>query len=592
MSRAFVSVWRLTLVAGLVCSAFVVILARLATLHLFDDGGLVSAARHTRQKFAVRPAIRGDIRDAQGNLLAVSRWQIQIGFDPVKVDPGEIDKVHQLARLLDQSSEELVQQFKMPAESGGSKAQARLVRWRKLADRVDESTYSAILALEISGVYGNRELLRHYPMRGLACHVLGYLNRDRVPVMGVERLMDFYLSGEDGWLQTERDGRRRELVQFRRRDVQARSGLHVELTLDAAVQHVIEDELATLVDSHQPKGVSVIVSEPFSGAILGLANIPNFDPNRFSEFPIENQRNRAVSDLFEPGSTFKIVPVSGVLEESLIAPQSIIDCGQKYVLFAGRQIELPEDHREFGFLSVAEIVSLSSNRGAARLGMLLGEHRLYRYARSFGFGERSGYALGGEVAGLLRPVVHWDGLTVSRLPIGYAVAATPLQVHLAMATVANGGVLMEPCIVRRIVDDAGNEVAVPGSRARRRVISERTAETVRRLLSTTTQPGGTAPEAAIAGFAVAGKTGTTRKIVEGSYSKSKHVASFSGFFPAQDPKVVITVVVDEPRNAGTAYGGRVAAPVFHRIGQRLVHFLRINPVEWQDSLIAWREERL
>ncbi len=506
-----------------------------------------------------------------------------VGVDPQALEFDAVAVEH-LARLLGLETEAVVDKVirRERTDSGGA---VRTIRWVPLAE-VDEEVYGKVLDLGLRGVYGNRRYERYYPGRELAAHVLGYLNKEQTPVMGVERAMDFYLKGQRGWRETEVDGHRRELAAFREREVEPRSGLHVELTIDQFVQSVVERSMQEIVEAYDPEGVCIIVSDPNSGELLGLANYPTFDPNEFWEYAVENQRNRAVTDMYEPGSTFKIVPVAAALEEGLVGPDTLIDCGQERRVYGGVNIPLPRDHRNLGIVPLRTVVAKSSNRGAAYLGMLLGEQRLHDYVSRFGFGEKTGWLLGGEIGGSLMAVADWDGYTISRLPTGYAVGATPMQVHLAMAALANDGIWVGPRLLRRVIDaDTGQSLPI-NEVTRERIVSSETAMLMTRLLSEVVGPEGTAGRAALPGYGVAGKTGTSRKLVEGRYVADQHVGSFSGFFPASEPRVVITVVVDNARLPGSAYGGVVAAPAFKEIGQRLIPHLAIKKPEPLDSFIA------
>jgi len=400
----------------------------------------------------------------------------------------------------------------------------------------------------------------------------------------VEHYLDFYLRGQDGWVESERDGLRRELAQFRAREIEPVDGHNAVLSIDSVVQTYVEQEMRELVRRFNPLGASIIVSDPRDGFILGLANYPTFDLNEFNKAEIASQRNISVTDIFEPGSTFKIVAGAAALNEGLVTIATRFDCAEDTMLFRNRKgemkpVRLPRDSHDHGVMSVKEIMELSSNRGAARLGGLLGEERLYRYARAFGFGETSGFALGGEVSGMLAPVKNWDGLTISRMPMGHAIGATPLQVHMAMAAIANGGVLMRPQVVRRIEDKDGIIVHEFSPVQRRRVVRPETAEVMQKLLVGVVSPKGTAPRAVIPGYEVAGKTGTTQKIIDGRYSSSHHVGSFVGFFPASRPRLVISVIIDDARLNGTAYGATVAGPSFKLIAEQLIQYYGISPTQ-------------
>ncbi len=579
MTPAFASSFRLGLLCLVVLAGFSGIGVRLYHLQVLEREPLALIAESNRKQVIVHEAKRGGIVDRRGNLLATNRTYVELGVDPQVIRDEDRDKWPELAALIDVPLEELEHRMRTRTAAGESDyaEDVRLVRWRRLHRGLDEPTYEQVRELGIRGVYGNRTYRRVYPSGELAAHIVGYANREGRGTIGVEHAMDFYLRGEDGWMESERDGRRRELMQFRTREVPATDGLNIELTLDSMVQHVIEEELGRIVDEFSPKGATIIVSEPDTGHLLGLGNYPTFDLNHYNVADIAHQRNLAVTDVLEPGSTFKIVPVAAAFNENLIEEDQVFDAGVSVVKYRGRRVSLPRDHREMGEVTVEEIVRQSSNRGVAYMGLLLGERRLYDYSRAFGFGERTGFPLIGERSGTLHSVGNWDGLTITRLPMGHALSATPLQIHYAMGALANEGMLMEPRIIRRAFNERDETVFEFTPQARRRAVSERTAERVSRLLVRAVAPGGTAPQGEIPGYEVAGKTGTTQKIVDGRYSRQHHVASFSGYFPASNPKVVITVIVDEPTSAGPSYGGVVAAPSFRRIGVELIPYLGIEP---------------
>ena len=458
------------------------------------------------------------------------------------------------------------------------------IQWAKLRESIDESVYDRIVALDIKGVYGNRAYHRVYPQNSLAAHVLGFVNAKGTPATGIERYANFYLRGQDGWRESERDGKRHELAQFRTRSVDPVDGYQVKLSIDAAVQNIVEEELAAIAQKFQPQKATIIVSDARTGFLLALANYPTFNLNEYGKADMAALRNIAVSDVLEPGSTFKIVAISGVIDRGLVGPQSTFDCTIDHIEYKGKVRGLPKEAHHLNFdhrLTVREITSHSSNRGAAQLAMLMGEQAFYDHARAFGFGQLTGFPIGGEVRGLMAAPDKWDGLTITRMPMGQSVAATPLQIHYAMATIASGGVWLRPQLIKEI-DDARGEVVFRYDRvAERTVIRPETARTIASYLSwVTVKNEGTAPEAAIPGYDVAGKTGTSQKLVDGHYSTQEHVASFVGFFPASRPRVVISVIVDggdERATGGVAYGANVAAPSFKRIGEQLVQYLHIEP---------------
>jgi cell division protein FtsI/penicillin-binding protein 2 len=577
--------YRYILCLVILVASFATVFGRLWHLHVVRADQLAAQAEGNRRTLIAEQGKRGNIYDRSGNMLAGTRTRIEVGLDPWSVTAADTTRWTALAAVLGVPLADIeaaaARKFRPTSDPV---ATPRPQRWVVLAT-TDEDTFDQVRALRLKSVYGNRRYERHYPGGELAAHLLGYLNKEMTAVMGVELAHDFYLRGERGWRESELDGRRREMAFFRSREVAPRNGLHVELTIDLYVQAVVEEALAQLDADYKPAGATVIVSRPDSGEILGLGNYPAFDPNRFWDFPLEAQRNRAVTDVYEPGSTFKIVPVAAALHEGLVRPDTRIDCGDAVVIYRDRPIRMPSDTSRLGDIPLTEVVAKSSNRGAALIGMMLGEQRMFDYSRRFGFGQPTGWPLAGEVRGRLHALKDWDGLTISRLPTGYALNATPLQVHQAMAAVANHGVLRRPQLVRRIHDEAGATVIEFEPQPGQRVVGELAADRMAEMLGGVVRHG-TARRADIPGYEIAGKTGTSRKLVNGQYSAQHHIASFSGFFPASDPQLVITIMVDEPQMAGPGYGGVVAAPVFQKIASQLIPHLAIRKPTSGAPLLA------
>ena len=579
-SRGYASNYRLVLLAVAVLASFGAVGFRLVHLHVLDRDKLVSYVDRARRSIIIDHARRGDILDARGDVLATSRSIIVLGVDPQVLEAADQAKWPKLAELVGLPYAELERIFTTKVRQDGEDSPDRPIRWAKLSDAVEESTYAAIQQLGIKGVYGNRAYRRTYPRGQLASHVIGYVNREDTAAAGVEAFADFYLRGQDGWRESEKDGLRRELAQFRSREVPATDGYSIVLSIDSAIQHVLELELKRMGEAFRPAKASIIVSDAHSGFILGMANYPTFDLNEFSTAPLEHQKNISITDLVEPGSTFKIVAAAAALEEGIVTPATRIDCSQEVVEYRGKPRRLMrDDHPAAHPIPVSEIITESSNRGAALLAMRLGDERFYQYATAFGVGELSGFPFGGEVRGMLAPPAKWSGSDITRIPAGYTVALTPLQIHYAMATIASGGELMRPQIIREIRDAQGETVYTFGGVARRRVLSERTAEQMAQMLMGVVTDG-TAKGAAIPGYQVAGKTGTAQKIINGVYSRQNHVGSFVGFFPATRPRVVISVVVDDANLPGgrANYGSAVAVPSFRKVAEQLIPYLDIKPV--------------
>ena len=586
MSGRTVTKFRFSILALFFLVGYGAIGYRLVELHAIKAPELQAEVQSSRNRIITLPFRRGDILDANGELIATSQTFLEVGVDPKVATEKDLLRLPEVARALGLSLSEVEAAF--GAKDGQFLRDPSLseTRWRLLKRRVEEKEYRALEAMGIRALYGSRDYLRVYPKNEFAAHIVGYVRQDGKAVEGIEREYDFYLSGQRGWKESEVGGREGELAQFRRRHVEAIDGMNIVLSIDSYVQHAVEKELEMIAETYNPQSASIIVSDPYTGYILGMANYPTFDPNRYTEFPIETHKNRALTDPLEPGSTFKIVAASAALEEGLVDVATPIDCrGDTIRMSNGYVARLPRDSHDHGVLSVAEVVAKSSNRGAAHLGVMLGANGFYNWVTRYGFGEKTGLGLGNESVGILNPPQKWDGLTLTRMPMGHAIAATPIQIHYAMATVANGGILMKPQIVSGIQGQDGEIVVNFGSLPRRRVLSRNTANTLRTLLEKVVQPGGTARNADIPGYRVAGKTGTSQKIVDGVYSHSEHVGSFTGFFPADDPEVVITVVVDGARLKGRlAYGGTVAAPSFRNIALKLIPRYAISPRPSAESV--------
>jgi cell division protein FtsI/penicillin-binding protein 2 len=599
MSPTFISRWRFVIVFLAIALGYCGIMGRLYYLQIANRQEYISVIEDTRNHVDTLHARRGNITDSKGNLLAATNPVIELGVDPERflVHPNPPDKKEERAAwekkwdkidaenlvALSKIIKISVDDIRKLGERGtytDKIGKTQPYRWRKIVDAISDADYGTIRAMDIPGIYGNRKFVRNYPSGCAAAHLVGYVNQEDAAVMGVESEFDYYLRGQDGWRETELDARRHELVQFEKRNVAARDGMNVELTIDLVIQEMIDREAAKLAKEYNPESVVIIVSDPKTGDILGMSSWPTFDPGDYSKYPLENQRNRAITDVYEPGSTFKIVAVSGALDKHLVTPNTMVDCSATAVNYHGRVVSLPaESHGSMGVIPVSSVVSLSSNKGAAQLGMKLGDEGFLDYVYKFGFGKKTDVFGPAEVPGIVQPVSKWDGLTISRMPMGQSVCVTGVQMHFGMCTVANGGVLMRPRIIRRIYDNDGNTVFSFSQRVRDRAVSKEAADKLRIMLEGVAMKGGTAPKAEIPGYEVAGKTGTSQKIENGHYSHTEHVSTFTGFFPASDPRIAVTVVVDNGKrpDGGICYGGIVAAPAFKEIAQQIIQYLAIEP---------------
>lgn len=621
MRNLIASGWRFWATAGAVVLCFFAVVAKLWWVQVHAADHYRRAADENRSVSETYPASRGRIIDSHGNVLAQNREVLSLRGDQELVAPEDVEVFPKIAKILGMPEDELREKLDPPRTATCVPNRYVLIR-----GDVDEASARAVIGLlpkTVSDAKGQkisrsyfpirieRRFVRTYPLGSRAAHVLGFVNREGKATSGVELAMNRFLKGEDGWRESKRDGRGREQPRLRGRDVPARDGSTVQLSLDSAIQGFAEEACRGIVARHAPVSSSIIVSEAATGRILALANTPTFDLNRFGSAPLENQRNRAVTDLYEPGSVFKIVTVAAALEEGVATADSDFDCSLTRAPYRGKMLALPREDHKMGRLSVHDVITRSSNRGAAQLAMLfcerLGEGAYVDYIRRFGFGEKTRLlGASGEQAGTVHASKNWDGLTITRLPMGHAVSVTPMQVHCAMSVIAAGGRMMEPQIVSRIIDADGSALAFPPTE-RRRVVSEKTAKGLAGMLRDACLSG-TGKNALVPGYDVAGKTGTTQKIVNGKYSDTHYVASFSGFFPAEKPRIVITVVIDGPthheerwvarRDASgkplrypngslmmekklvrtRAYGGSVAAPVFKEIAEKTIRWLEIPPV--------------
>jgi cell division protein FtsI/penicillin-binding protein 2 len=370
------------------------------------------------------------------------------------------------------------------------------------------------------------------------------------------------------------DHQRRELVALREQEVEAHDGLNVVLTIDSVIQHILESALAEGMEAHSPISITGIAIRPRTGEILGMATLPNFDPNNPGVYPTDARRNRVIADVAEPGSTFKIVVVSGALKDGTVQLSDTFDCEHGRFHFAGRVLH---DHESYGVLSVEQIITKSSNIGAAKIGIKMGPARLYDYIRAFGFGTRTGIPLQGEVVGIVHPLKEWYKVSIAQIPMGQGISVTRLQMTMAMCAIANKGALMVPMLVDRLEDRDHNVVAKYYPQRVRQVLTEPAAKLMVQALKTVTSPDGTAPKAALEHYTVAGKTGTAQKFENGQLAHGKYFASFIGFFPADNPEICIAVTLDEPKQKQGYYGGQIAAPIFKQIAERTANYLNIRP---------------
>jgi len=564
---------RIRFFGALFILAFLSIVGRAYYLQVVQASELQERADQQRQRVVKLAPQRGSIFDSRGDPLAIS-----LAAESLYADPGLIKNPQkvagQLGKLLKSSKKEL----------------ARLLSEKKrfvwLQRKLDPQVVKQIRGLKIYGLQFVTERKRYYPQAGTAAHVLGFIGLDPKGLEGIELEYDRQLQGEPGRLVSLRDARGRGLASADQLIQGGVAGHNLYLTLDRSLQYVAEKELARVVRETGAVGGTVVMLEPASGRILAMASQPDYNPNLAGRYKAAKRRNRAVCDMYEPGSTFKPFLMAAILEEGLARPEQKIYCENGRYSVGGKTIR---DHKKFKQLTLKEILKFSSNIGSAKLGKALERDRFYSYLHDFGFGEQTGLDLPGEAEGILRPPSKWFEIDLAAISFGQGVSVTPIQMASAMAVIANGGLLMEPYLVERITDADGREAQKRLPQVRRRVISEKTARQVRDMMIGVTEPGGTGTRAALSGYRVAGKTGTAQKVdtVTGGYSPDKRVSSFVGFVPADNPALVLSITVDEPK--GKAYGGLVAAPVFARIAGQTLSHLNILP---KGTVAALTKEQL
>jgi cell division protein FtsI (penicillin-binding protein 3) len=449
--------------------------------------------------------------------------------------------------------------------------------------RITPQQARAVRDLGLPGVSMSREARRFYPNRELAAHVLGFADVDGVGIEGLERQFEERLRGSVAAVPAIRDRRGRVVFSDQLLDERAAQGDDLELTIDKTIQAVAERELALAVRTAEAKAGSVVVMDPRTGEILAIANYPTFNPNQPADAPVGSHRNRAITDRYEPGSTIKTFTVAGALAAGAVRPDEVIDCERGAMRVAEYTIH---DSHPWERLSLAQILARSSNIGTAKIGQALGRQGLFRTLRRFGFGEPTGVPLPGETGGILRHYRRWYDMDAATIAFGQGMSATTMQLALAMGAIANGGKLMAPLLVRRVLDGRGQTLEEFPPRVRRQVVPQGTARLVADMLTAVTGPGGTGTEAAIDGYVVAGKTGTAQKAdyVGGGYARDRWVGSFVGFVPADRPRLVIAVMIDEP--VIEHYGGLVAGPVFRRIGEAALRHLGVPPTTGGEALAA------
>lgn len=532
--------------------------ARLVYLQVVDHDELVERAARQQSQTFKPPAKRGDIVDRRGRVLATSVDADTIFAVPSAID-DEVAWVNRICGALgDCTAKERTDLVD------------RLKRQRNFAyirRQVPDEVAERIKALNLDGIGFSKESRRYYPSKELASHIVGFVGLDNRGLAGIESAYDAQIRGKDGKILVQTDAKRHA---FSRDERPPTAGSSIELTIDQYLQHIVERELHAGVLQNHAVGGTAIVMNPHTGEILAMANEPTFDPNDYRESTQVERRNRAVQDLYEPGSTFKVVTASAALEEKLMPIDTMIDVSGGRIQIGSRVVT---DTHNYGVLSFQDVIVKSSNVGAIKIGFKLGTDRLSDYVQRFGFGRPASPDFPSESPGIVWDRAKWTDSALASVSMGYQVGVTPLQMASAVSSVANGGEYMEPRVVRAVYRDNRRFEVKP--KVQRRIVSVDTSASMTGIMEKVVEKG-TGTLAQIKGYTVAGKTGTANKLANGRYSNDTY-ASFVGFLPSRDPVATILVVLDSPRGPNGHFGGPVSAPIFKRIAESTLRYLGVGP---------------
>lgn len=533
------------------------IFVRLVYLQVARRSFFEEKARAQQQRTLQVRASRGFILDRRGRELAIS-----VPVDSVCAMPAEITDAGSTARIL-------ARILGVPRGELEKKLAARRgFCW--VARLVEPELVERVRALNLKGIYFQKESKRYYPKGTTAAHLIGVVGLDQTGLAGLEQAREEELQGRSGTIVISTDARQKYFAGHFSQEPEP--GLNLVLTVDERIQYVAERELGQAIARTGAAAGSIVVLEPSSGAVLAMASHPTFNPNRpvRSHQEMEKRRNYAISSMYEPGSTFKIVTIAAALEEKLARPDEVVDCQMGAIYVAGHRIR---DHKAFGNLTVEQVLARSSDVGTIKLGMRLGERRMYQWIRRFGFGRPTGLDLPGEAAGLTKPAERWSKISIGAISMGQEIGVTGMQLVQAVGVIANNGMLVQPRVLEATFEAGGKPVPAPRPAARR-VLSAETAIQMKRMMEQVVL-GGTGKLARLDGYTAGGKTGTAQKLDPrtGTYSKTDYVASFVGFAPLHNPAIAVAIILDSPR--GLHSGGGVAAPVFPRMASEVLRYLEV-----------------
>jgi cell division protein FtsI (penicillin-binding protein 3) len=554
--------FRLRIVLAAFVLAWAAVLYRAFELQILSRDQLAGQAERESHKVVELRPVRGEIHDRNGEKLAVS-----LKVDTVYAQPERLERPEAAARRLAGALNVHPGRLAARLKKGGSFAFVKRQITPDEADRIRD--------LDLDGVHFLKETKRFYPNNLLAGHLLGFVGVDNRGLEGLELAYDEYLRGGVVRCRVRRDAKGRTFLDHQADRPEKNMGDSLYLTLDRRIQYITETALARAGEAFEAKSGTALVMRPQTGEVLASAVWPGFNPNVFGRFDPGRRRNRIVTDAFDPGSTFKVFVVAAAIEEGVVDPEERIDCERGRLAIGSNVIR---DHHEYDVLTVKEVIKHSSNIGTAKIGARLGSDGMYQYLRRFNFGLETGIDFPGESAGMLRAAADWHELDAANVAFGQGVTVTALQMAAAMGALANGGWVMRPYVVDRVVDQDGRVVKRNKPKVIRRAVSGPTVAAVREMLRMVVLPGGTGTRADSPAYPAAGKTGTAQKLdpETGGYSQTAYVSSFVGFVPYDRPELVIFVAFDEPRKS--TYGGVVAGPVFREIAEKSLPLLDVPPV--------------
>ena len=497
-------------------------------------------------------AVRGNIYDRQNNLLTNNIIHYSIGVHPSKVK-DKIKFANMIANATERDASYYINKLNSKAD------------FIYLDRNLRQAKVKSIIDKKITGLVIERKSRRSYPHSNIAAQIIGFTDVDDKGLIGIEEEYNEQLSGKPGWVVKQVNGKGRSQYKTSFPMKAPIDGANIQLTIDLEYQSVLQEELSRRMNEANAKSAMGVLMNPQTGAVLAMASLPSYDPNNPMSSPIENQKNKIITDQFEPGSIYKVVAATAAVATNTVSLYDEFFCEDGQFTVAGKTIS---DHEKFGLLTFPQIIAHSSNVGTIKIAQKLGKNPLYKFSRDFGFGNMTGIRFPGETQGILRKTSDWSEISLAEISIGYEVAVTALQMASAYSAIANGGFLLKPRLVNQIFSHNGKVIYKENPEVIRKVAEPETMNIIKEMLTQVVQKG-TGTKAGIKGWSIAGKTGTAHKVIDGAYS-DKYISNFAGFFPANNPQIVGVIILDEPKY-GLHWGGYGAAPIFRRVMQRIIN---------------------